>query len=142
MEWPATYRRKVRYSDTDSQGIVFNGNYATYIDDTITDYFEAMEIPGDELARRGYEMVLARSEIDYRSAARLGEVLVTGARVARVGTSSVNFELQTWEEGSRRVVIDARLVYVVVDHESFRPTTAPDFFLDGIERLQRAPVAR
>jgi len=33
MDWPVTYRRKIRFSDTDAQGTVFNGNYATYIDD-------------------------------------------------------------------------------------------------------------
>ena len=29
MKWPVTYRRKICFSGTDAQGIVFNGNYAT-----------------------------------------------------------------------------------------------------------------
>ncbi|MGH7897755.1 MAG: acyl-CoA thioesterase, partial [Candidatus Binatia bacterium] len=106
MDWPVTYRRKIRYSDTDAQGIVFNGNYAIYIDDTLTDYLDAVGLPSEVFLRSGHDMVLARSEIDFRSAARLGETLVTGAHVTRVGKSSVTFALQSWEEGSGRVVID------------------------------------
>jgi acyl-CoA thioesterase FadM len=87
-------------------------------------------------------MVLGRSEIDYRSAGRIGETLVTGARIARFGTSSVIFELQTWEQASGRVVIDARFVYVVVDHETFRPKAVPQFFIEAVEKAQGAPVER
>lgn len=142
MHWPVTYARKIRFSDTDAQGIVFNGNYPVYIDDATTDFFEVIGIPWDAFTRTGYEMVLGRSEIDYRSAGRMGETLVTGARIARFGNTSVIFELQTWEESSRRVVIDARLVYVVVDHETFRPKPVPQFFIDAVEKAQGGPVER
>lgn len=142
MDWPVTYRRKMRFSDTDAQGIVFNGNYATYIDDTVTDFLDAAGLTWQVCLRSGHDMVLARSEIDFRSAGRLGEVLVTGARVARVGTSSVTFELKTWEEASGRVIMDARLVQVIIDPETLRPKPVPALFLEAIEKLQGAPVAR
>jgi YbgC/YbaW family acyl-CoA thioester hydrolase len=136
MDWPVTYTRKVRFSDTDAQGIVFNGNYSVYFDDTITDYFDALGIPWSEIQSQGYEMVLGRCEIDFRSAARLGERLVTGVRVARVGTTSVTFQLQTWEESSGRVVTEAKQIQVFVDHEQMRPTPVPRFFIEAVERLQ------
>jgi acyl-CoA thioester hydrolase len=142
MNWPVTYRRKVRFSDTDAQGIVFNGNYATYIDDTVTDYFDAIGLPWDEVTASGHDMVLARSEIDFRSAGRLGETLVTGARVARFGATSVLFELQTWDEKSGRVIIDARQIQVVVDHRTLRPKSVPDFLVEAVERAQGGAVER
>ena len=142
MDWPVTYRRKIRFSDTDAQGIVFNGNYATYIDDTVTDYFDAIGLPWDAFTRSGHDMVLARTEIDFRSAGRLGETLVTGARVTRIGKTSVIFGLCTWEESSARVVIEARLVQVVVDHRTLEPKPVPDFFLEAVERAQGAAVER
>lgn len=142
MEWPVTYRRKIRFSDTDAQGIVFNGNYATYIDDTVTDYFDAVGLPWDAFTRNGYDMVLARSETDFRSAGRLGETLVTGARVARIGKTSVVFALRTWEEKSERVVIEARLIQVIVDHQTLQPKPVPAFFIEAVERAQGAAVER
>ena len=56
MENPVEYRRKVRYSDTDAQGIVFNGNYFTYMDDAFTDYLEAMGLGGGGLVDRGFDI--------------------------------------------------------------------------------------
>ena len=142
MEWPVTYRRKLRFSDTDAQGVVFNPNYGVYIDDTVTDYFDAAKLPWDAFTSRGYDIVLARSELDFRSAARFGEELVTGARITRIGKSSVNFELQISESTSGRVVIDARQVWVIIDHESKGAKPVPDFFIEAVERLQDGPVPR
>jgi len=121
MNWPVTYRRKIRFSDTDAQGIVFNGNYATYIDDTVTDFLDAIGLPWDVVTASGHDMVLARSEIDFRSAGRLGE---------------------TWEEKSRRVIIDARQIQVVVDNETLRPKSVPDFLVAAVERAQGGTVER
>lgn len=140
MDWPVVYRRKMRFSDTDAQGIVFNGNYATYVDDAVTDYLDALGFDWEAFKRAGYDMVLARSEIDFRSSAKLGDELATGARIARVGRTSVVFELRSWVEGEDRTVIEAKLVQVLVDPETLRPKEAPAFFVEAVERLQGAPV--
>jgi acyl-CoA thioester hydrolase len=133
MDWPVTYTRKVRYSDTDAQGIAFNGNYATYFDDTITDLFGAIGYRWGEV-----EVVLARMEIDFRSPARLGETIVTGARVERVGKTSLTIRLATWEEREDRPVADATQIQVVVSGEDFRPIPVPDDLIAAIEAVQGA----
>ncbi len=136
MHWPVTYRRKVRYSDTDAQGIVFNANYLRYFDDTITDYFDAIGLPPDEFTASGHDIVLARAEVDYLGPARIGDVLVTGARVASIGTTSVRFAVETRNEGSGAPVVRGMLVQVVVDAATFEKKPVPVFFIEAMERLQ------
>lgn len=131
MDWLVTYERKVRYSDTDAQGIVFNGNYATYFDDTLTDLFDLVGYPWGEV-----EVVLGRMEIDYRSPARLGEVLVTGARVERIGNTSMTIRLATWEQSTGRVVAEAKQIQVVVSGKDFRPVPVPDDLVAAVEAVQ------
>lgn len=131
MSWPVTYARKVRYSDTDAQGIVFNGNYATYFDDTLTDYFDLVGYRWVEV-----EVVLARMEIDFRTPARLGETLVTGARVARIGNTSLAMEMVTWDEATDRVVAEAKQIQVIVDAHDFRPVPVPPDLVAAIEAVQ------
>lgn len=133
MDWPVTYLRKIRYSDTDAQGIAFNGNYATYFDDAVTDLFDAI---GYEWGK--VEVVLARMEIDFRSPARLGETIVTGARVERVGNTSFTVRLATWEQQAERPVADAIQIQVVVSGDDFRPTPVPDDLTAAIEAAQGA----
>ncbi|MFO7549136.1 MAG: thioesterase family protein [Acidimicrobiia bacterium] len=142
MPFPVTYHRKIRFSDTDAQGIVFNANYLTYVDDALTDYFDALGIPWSEFVERGYEAVVGRVELDFRSPGRLGDTLVTGVEVGRVGTTSAVFEFRTWEEGSQQVVVEGREVYVFLDHTTFEKTPVPDWFIHAVERLQGSPVAR
>lgn len=131
MDWPVTYSRKVRYSDTDAQGIVFNANFATYFDDTVTDLYELIGYRWGEV-----EIVLGRLEIDYRSPGRFGETLVTGARVERVGKTSMTLRLVTWEERTGRVVAEASQIQVTVSGEDFRPVPVPDDLVEAIVSVQ------
>lgn len=133
MDWPVTYRRKIRYSDTDAQKIVFNGNYATYFDDTITDLFDLVGFEWVD-----HEIVLAKMEIEFRSPATIGETLVTGARVERVGRTSLTVHLESWEEATERPVATARQVQVVVSAQDFKPVPVPDALVEAIERVQGA----
>ena len=142
MEYPVTYERKVRFSDSDAQGIVFNGNYLTYFDDTITDYLEATGIGWDEMTRRGLDLVLGRAEVDFRAAGQIGDTLVTGAKVVEIGRTSVIFEVHTWDRATAQTVAEGRLIQVMVDHRTHRPTPVPDWFVDAVERLQRSPSRR
>jgi acyl-CoA thioester hydrolase len=133
MDYPVTYERKVRFSDSDAQGIVFNGNYLTYFDNTLTGYFDA---------RRRYDMVLGTAEIDFRSAARVGDPLITGTRVVEIGNSSVTFEMHTSERDSQGTVARGREIQVVLDHETFAKTPVPDLLIETVEKLQEGPVPR
>lgn len=142
MEYPVTYERKVRFSDSDAQGIVFNGNYLTYFDDTLTDYFDALGISWEDFNSRGYDMVLGRAEIDFRAAARIGDVLVTGAAVAEIGDSSVVFDLHTWNRDNGHTVARGREIQVMLDHTTFQKTSVPEWFVDLVEELQGGPIAR
>lgn len=134
--FPVVYRRKIRFSDTDAQGIVFNANYLVYFDDTITDYFDALGMPWSEFTEHGYEMVLGRVEVDFRSSARVGDRLATGARVARFGRTSIHFELLTWDEATLSPVVEGKQVQVMVDSDTFRPTPVPDFFRQAVFNCQ------
>ncbi|MGQ0849771.1 MAG: acyl-CoA thioesterase [Actinomycetota bacterium] len=139
MEWPITYTRKIRYSDTDAQGIVFNGNYLTYLDDAMTDYFEALGTNWAEVHGQGFDLVAGHIEIDFRSPARLGETVVTGVKADEVGNTSLTFRARVWEAGGRTVA-EAINVQVVVDATTLEKRPVPQLLIEGIERLQSAPL--
>ena len=118
--------QKIRYSDCDPQGIVFNGNYARYWDDAATDWLEEMGLGGPELGGNGVEVVTARLEIDFKSAARLGEVLETSIKIAKFGTASMDLDVETINASSGVVIAAGKLVWVFVDPEHFRPVPVPN----------------
>jgi acyl-CoA thioester hydrolase len=122
-------RQKIRYSDCDPQGIVFNGNYARYWDDAVTDWFEEHGFGGAELGGIGTEIVTARLEIDFKAAARLGDELETALRAAGFGSASMTVDFATRRLSDGVVVAEGKAVYVFVDPEHFRPVPVPEIII-------------
>lgn len=118
--------QKIRYSDCDPQGIVFNGNYARYWDDALTDWFEEAGYGGPELGGSGVDVVTARVEMDFKASAGLGDVLETSLEVERVGTTSMTVGFSTRRLSDDTVVTEGREILVFVDPEDFRPTAVPE----------------
>ena len=118
--------QKIRYSDCDPQGIVFNGNYARYWDDALTDWFEEAGLGGGELGGAGADVVAARIEMDFRASAGLGDTLETDISVERIGNTSMTVGFTTKRLSDGTVVTEGREVLVFVDPANFRPTTVPE----------------
>lgn len=119
-------RQKIRYSDCDPQGIVFNGNYARYWDDAVTDWFEEAGFGGEELGGIGTDVVTARLEMDFKAAATLGDVVETSMAVERFGNTSMTVGVETKRASDDVVVVAGRAIYVFVDPDTFRPAPVPE----------------
>ena len=129
---PIIYSRRLRFSDCDAQGIVYNPTYLVYWDDAFTDYMDAIGCSWNFMVANGDDVVLARTEIDYRRSARMGQVVSTTARVVGIGRSSITFEYLTTESGE--TVVEGRQVQVIVDHETMRPKAVPAYLREMIAR--------
>lgn len=137
--WPVTYSRKIRYSDIDSQAIVFNGNYLSYYDDAITDLFLAAGLPADVMHADGYDIVTAHASIDFAATAKLFEQLDVRVRVAKFGNTSITFELES--SVGERTTTRASVIYVTVDADTFRPVPVPDQFKAAMQSIHEEPIA-
>jgi YbgC/YbaW family acyl-CoA thioester hydrolase len=117
--------QKIRFSDCDPQGIVFNGNYARYWDDALTEWFEDAGYGGAELGGLGLDAVTARMEIDFKSSASLGDVLETSIEVEAFGNTSMTLAFSTRRLSDQAVVVEGRETIVFVEPETFKPTPVP-----------------
>ena len=103
---------RVRYSEIDGQGVVFNAHYLTYFDTTITEYFRALGYDQYADAKQtGEDFHVVKSVIEYKAPVRFDQELDVGARVARIGNSSLTFELAIFLKGGNEA-----LVAFVLDH--------------------------
>ena len=118
--------QKIRYSDCDPQGIVFNGNYSRYWDDALTDWFEEAGYGGAELGGSGVDVVTAHMSIDFKASASLGDVLETSIAVKEFGNTSMTVGFTTRRQSDDTVVVQGSEILVFVDSEHFRPVAVPD----------------
>ena len=117
---------RVRFADTDMQGIVFNGNYLTYYDVAWTEYFRALGITWKDLIEMGADTALARTTIEFKAPARFDDILEIWVRVSKIGNTSLIFDFEIYPEGDERLIGAASSLYVCVDPKSFKPVRAPD----------------
>lgn len=118
--------QKIRYSDCDPQGIVFNGNYPRYWDDALTDWFDELAADGADLEVMGVDVVAARLEMDFRRPARPGDMLETSISVEQFGNTSMTVGFTTTKMSDDAVVVEGREVLVFVDAASLTPVAVPE----------------
>ena len=70
-----THRLRVRYSECDPQGVVFNANYVTYFDIALTELWREAIGPYAEMMAGGADMVVAEARVRYLAPARFDDVL-------------------------------------------------------------------
>lgn len=118
--------QRIRYSDCDPQGIVFNGNYARYWDDAATDWLDDAGFGFAGLEELGVDVVTARLEMDFRSPATMGDTLSTTVEVEQFGITSMMLKVETKRQSDDRIIADGRLVWVFVDPGAKKSVPVPD----------------
>ena len=117
---------RVRFAETDMQGIVFNGNYLTYYDVAWTEYFRAVGLTWQDLLSLGADTVLARTTMEFKAPARFDDVLEVYTCVSKIGNSSITFEFEIYLQGEERLIGAASSLYVCIDPETLKPVRVPE----------------
>ena len=129
------YPLRVRWAEVDPQNIVFNGHYLTYFDIGITEYWRAIGLPYPEsIAGTGGDLFAVRSVINYHASAHFDENLEICVRAARLGNSSMTFDMAIFRAGER--LISGEMVYVNADPESKTSRTLPEKLRSAIENWE------
>jgi acyl-CoA thioester hydrolase len=88
---PFRHALRVRYNECDPQGVVFNANYLTYFDLTMTELWRGLGGYG-EMVEAGMDMVVAEATIRYLDGLRFDEHFEVRATITRLGETSMTTE--------------------------------------------------
>lgn len=127
---------RVRFAETDMQGIVFNGNYLTYYDVAWTEYFRALGLEWKDMLTLGADTVLARTQMEFKAPARFDELLDVYTRVSKIGNTSLTFEFEIYAQSDDRLIGAASSGYVCIDPHSLRPVRVPDALRSRIANFE------
>lgn len=119
-----THRLRVRYSECDQQGVVFNGHYLFYYDVALTELWRDRVGPYSDMVSRGVDVVVAEANLRYRAAARFDELLDISMPVKHLGTTSMIIAPE-YRVGER-LVADGEIRHVFVDPATLGKKAMPD----------------
>ena len=107
-------RQRVRWAEIDAQKIVFNGHYLMYFDTAVAGYWRALALPyAETMEHLGGDLFVRKASIEYEASACYDDVIDTGIRCTRVGTSSIVFAAAVFRADT--LLVQGELVYVFAD---------------------------
>ena len=124
-------RLRVRYAETDAQGVVYHANYLVYMEVARGTLMRNRGLPYSELEARGVNFLVARAGMKYKAPARYDDALNVRVRVARVRGRLVEFRYRIEREDDGRLLVTGETTHVCVD-ASFRPMDVPEWALEAL----------
>jgi acyl-CoA thioester hydrolase len=108
---PFRHRLRVRYNECDPQGVVFNANYLTYFDLTMTELWR--ELGGYQaMVDAGVDMVVAEARVRYRSPLRFDEEFDCEATVTKLGETSMSTGIELLHDDQTAAEGELRYVFI------------------------------
>jgi acyl-CoA thioester hydrolase len=134
---PFRHRLRVRYNECDPQGVVFNANYLTYFDLTMTELWR--ELGGYQaMVDAGVDMVVAEARIRYRAALRFDDEFEVLATIGRLGETSMTTAIAILR--GDETVAEGELRHVFIESGGGDTSPIPEAIRSGLARYAAAPA--
>lgn len=122
-----------RWHDNDIYGHVNNVVYYGFFDTAVNNYL--IQQGGLDIQDGDIVGFVVSSACDYFASIAYPDLIEVGLRVARLGNSSVQYELAIFREGEQEACAAGRFVHVFVERASNRPTAISGRLRAALEAL-------
>ncbi len=135
MSWIVESHLRVRYAETDAQGVVYYAHYLVWFEVGRVNYLRALGFDYRALEETGVGVVIAEARCRYLAPARFDDEITIQTWVEGVGRSSLSFAYAVLNRASgERLAEGSTVVVFVTLRGQPRPTDIPP-------ELRRALVA-
>jgi acyl-CoA thioester hydrolase len=127
---------RVRFADTDAQGVAHNSAYVVWFEVARVEYLRAFAGGYQALRDRGIEALVLESLCRYRIPARFDDERVVHTRC--VGLRGARFRYEYAIVRGEELIADGHTEHACVDAQTFRPTRVPDWLAEAIRSAEAA----
>lgn len=124
---------QTRWMDNDAYGHVNNVVYYSFFDTVVNEYLIRAGVL--DIAQGATIGLVVQTQCNYFSELAFPQTVVGGLRVARIGTSSVRYEIGIFADGHDNACAQGHFVHVYVDRVTRRPTRLPAALRTALERI-------
>lgn len=134
---------RVRWSECDAQGIVFNGAYQDYLEMAQAEYYRNFGISFYHPdSRKRFDTATVKITLEYIAPARVDDLLDVFCRVKSIGTTSLTSRYEMYRSGTGELVHRAEVVHVDYDADAERSRPIPDGLRALIETFESTGAVR
>jgi acyl-CoA thioester hydrolase len=121
---------RVRFAETDAQGIAHNANYLVWFEVARVGYLERFAGGYQRLRDLGIEALVLESHVRYVEPAKFDDRLLVHARCVDVKGARFRYEYAIERDGA--VIADGWTAHATVSASSLRPTRVPGWLAADI----------
>jgi acyl-CoA thioester hydrolase len=125
---------RVRFAETDAQGVAHNANYLVWFEVARVAYLEKYAGGYSAIRDQGIESFVLESHVRYLQPARFDDRLLIHTRIESVRGARFRFDYEITREGE--VIADGWTSHACVDAETFKPTRIPQALADAVARAE------
>jgi acyl-CoA thioester hydrolase len=125
---------QTRWMDNDAYGHVNNVVYYSFFDTVVNEYLIRAGVL--DIAQGATIGLVVETQCSYFSELAFPQTVVGGLRVARIGTSSVRYEIGIFADGRDNACAQGHFVHVYVDRATRRPMPLPAALRAALERIR------
>jgi acyl-CoA thioester hydrolase len=126
---------KVRFAETDAQGIAHHAVYLVWFEVARIEYLARFRGGYPELQAAGIEALTLDASVSYRAPARFADVLVIRARCGELRGARFRFEYRVEREGE--LIAEGSTRHACADARTLRPTRVPEWLVEAIRQVER-----
>jgi acyl-CoA thioester hydrolase len=130
---------RVRFADTDAQGIAHNAAYLVWFEIARVEYLRAFAGGYQALRDRGIEAIVLESLCRYRIPVRFDDELVVNTRCT--GLRGARFRYEYAIVRGEETVADGHTEHACVDGSTLRPTRVPQWLADAISAAENGATS-
>lgn len=131
---------RVRFADTDAQGIAHNASYLVWFEVARVEYLRAFTGGYQALRETGVEALVLESHCRYLQPARFDDVLEVRTRCVGLRGARFRFEYAVVRDDGA-LIADGYTSHACVDAETLRPTRVPDWLSASVGAAESSAAA-
>jgi len=119
---------RVRFAETDAQGIVYYANYLVWFEVGRVNYLREVGFDFERRRREGVSFVIADARCKYRASARFDDPILVRTWISQVRQRSFVFSYEVLNQDSGTLLAEGETSQVVLDPKTFKPIPIPEEF--------------
>jgi len=125
---------KVRFAETDAQGIAHHAVYLVWFEVARIEYLARFRGGYAELQAEGVEALTLDASVSFRAPARFDDRLVISARCSEVRGARFRFDYRVDRDGE--LIADGSTGHACADARTLRPTRVPQWLVEAIAQAE------
>jgi acyl-CoA thioester hydrolase len=127
---------KVRFAETDAQGIAHHAVYLVWFEVARIEYLARFRGGYPELQAEGIEALTLDASVSFRAPARFDDRLAISARCSNVRGARFRFDYRVERDGE--LIAEGRTLHACADARTLRPTRVPQWLVQEIAKADPA----